>query len=182
MRNQCQASQGERGEIRAEILAQASVPAVRSAYEPSTELAPVSIPLQQVTEIMSTERKRARSFPELLVWRKAHEFVLEVYGLTAAFPKTESYGLTSQLRRAAVSIPANIAEGFRRRSAAEKVRFLNIAEGSIAESDYYLILSRDLGYGRPDKLIRLLDETSRLVAAYSRAIRNSGTQPPRSYF
>jgi four helix bundle protein len=131
---------------------------------------------------MPTERRRAKSFHELLVWRKAHEFVLGVYRLTAAFPGSETYGLASQSRRAAVSIAANIAEGFRRRSAAEKARFLNIAEGSIAESEYYLVLSRDLGYGRPDKLLRLLDETSRLVGAYSRAIRNSGALPPRSTF
>jgi four helix bundle protein len=131
---------------------------------------------------MSTERKRAQSFHELLVWQKAHEFVLQVYRLTAVFPKPETYGLASQLRRAAVSIPANIAEGFRRRSVAEKVRFLNIAEGSIAESDYYLILSRDLGYGPTDRISKLLDETGRLVTAYSRAIRNSSSQPPKSTF
>ena len=131
---------------------------------------------------MATEKRSAKSFHELLAWRKAHQFVLEVYRLTATFPKPETYGLTSQLRRAAVSIPANIAEGFRRRSVAEKARFLNIAEGSIAESDYYLILSRDLGYGEPGSLIKLLDETSRLVAAYSRAIRNSSLQPPRPRF
>jgi four helix bundle protein len=122
---------------------------------------------------MLTSKKGARAFHDLLVWRKAHEFVLGVYGLTSNFPRQETYGLTSQLRRAAVSIPANIAEGFKRRSVAEKVRFLNIAEGSIAESHYYLILSRDLGYGQTGDLIRLLDETGRLMTAYSRAIKNS---------
>jgi four helix bundle protein len=141
-----------------------------------------SISQRQVADIMLTERKGAKSFHELLVWRKAHEFVLEVYRLTATFPRHETYGLASQLRRAAVSIPANIAEGFRRRSVAEKARFLNIAEGSISESDYYLILSRDLDYGQTDKLIRLLDEIGRLVTSYSRAIRNSGPQPPRFTF
>ncbi len=132
--------------------------------------------------IMAAERKGAKSFRDLLAWRKAHEFVLEVYKLTATFPKPETYGLTCQLRRAAVSIAANIAEGFKRRSVAEKARFLNIAEGSIAESDYYLILCRDLGYGQPDGPMKLLDETGRLVTAYSQAIKNSGPQPPRPKF
>jgi len=75
--------------------------------------------------------KPARTFHDLLVWQKAHRFVLEVYTLTAAFPKQETYGLSSQMRRAAVSIAANIAEGFRRRGRADKARFMNIAEGSV---------------------------------------------------
>src|SRR5437588_2414245 len=73
--------------------------------------------------------KPARTFQDLLVWQKAHRFVLEVYALTAAFPKQETYGLSLQIRRAAVSIPANIAEGFRRRGKADKARFMNMAEG-----------------------------------------------------
>src|SRR5689334_13841040 len=68
--------------------------------------------------------KVARTFEDLLVWRKAHQFVLDVYRLTATFPKSETYGLASQMRRAAVSIPANIAEGFKRRTRIEKARFL----------------------------------------------------------
>jgi hypothetical protein len=75
--------------------------------------------------------KPARTFQDLLVWQKAHRFVLDVYTLTAAFPKQETYGLSLQMRRAAVSIPANIAEGFRRRSKADKARFMNMAEGSV---------------------------------------------------
>src|SRR6516225_5791207 len=89
----------------------------------------------------------ARTFQDLLVWQKAHRFVLEVYALTATLPQQETYGLSLQMRRAAVSIPANIAEGFRRRSQADKVRFLNIAEGSVEECRYFLILVKDLGYG-----------------------------------
>jgi four helix bundle protein len=73
--------------------------------------------------------------------------VLAVYAFTAAFPKQETYGLTLQMRRSAVSIPANIAEGFRRRGKADKARFMNLAEGSVEESRYYLILASDLGYG-----------------------------------
>ena len=79
----------------------------------------------------------AKSFEDLVVWRKAHKFVLEVYKLTAVFPKQETYGLSSQMRRAAASIAANIAEGFRKRGKADKARFLNIAEGSLEESHCY---------------------------------------------
>jgi four helix bundle protein len=73
--------------------------------------------------------KPAPTFQDLLVWQKAHQFVLAVYPLTTAFPKQETYALSLQMRRAAVSIPANIAEGFRRRGKADKARFMNIAEG-----------------------------------------------------
>ena len=115
----------------------------------------------------------AKTFRDLTVWSKAHGFVLAVYRLTAAFPKHETYGLSSQMRRAAVSIAANIAEGFRRRGRADKVRFLNMAEGSVEESRYYLILSRDLGYGEPVGLAESLEEVSRLLNAYIRGIERS---------
>ena len=90
--------------------------------------------------------KPARTFQDLLVWQKAHRFVLDVYTLSAAFPKQETYGLSLQMRRAAISIPANIAEGFGRRSKADQARFMNMAEGSVAECRYFLILAKDLGY------------------------------------
>ena len=115
----------------------------------------------------------ARTFEELIVWQKAHEFVLAVYRLTEAFPKRELYGLSSQFRRAAVSIPANIAEGFKKKGRADKVRFLNIAQGSLEECRYYLILSRDLGYGDIASLSPLLESTSKLLNAYASAILNS---------
>ena len=120
-------------------------------------------------------RPAARSFRDLLVWRKAHEFVLAVYTFTAGFPKQETYGLALQMRRAAVSIPANIAEGFRRRGRAEKARYMNIAEGSVEESRYYLILAQDLGYGDTAKLASALEEVSRLLSAYAAAILTSGS-------
>lgn len=112
------------------------------------------------------DRERAQSFEDLIVWQKAHAFVLEVYRMTEAFPKHELYGLTSQLRRAAVSISANIAEGFRKQGHADKARFFNIAQGSADECRYFLILSRDLSYPISDTASSLLDETSRLLAAY----------------
>jgi len=114
--------------------------------------------------------KPARTFQDLVVWQKAHQFVLGVYALTAGFPRQETYGLSLQMRRAAVSIPANIAEGFRRRSKAEKARFMNIAEGSVEECRYFLILVKDLGYGDTERLASLLEEVSRLLNAYTAAI------------
>jgi four helix bundle protein len=119
---------------------------------------------------MPSPRPAARSFRDLLVWRKAHEFVLAVYAFTAGFPRQETYSLALQMRRAAVSIPANIAEGFRRRGKIEKARFMNIAEGSLEESRYYLILAQDLGYGDTAKLASAAEEVSRLLGAYTAAI------------
>jgi len=83
-------------------------------------------------------------FQDLKVWQRSHALVLDVYRLTTPFPKTEQFGLTSQLRRASSSVPTNIAEGSKRRTRQEFARFLNIAEGSLAEVEYLLILSRDL--------------------------------------
>jgi four helix bundle protein len=120
-------------------------------------------------------RPAARSFRDLLLWRKAHEFVLAVYAFTSGFPKQETYGVALQMRRAAVSIPANIAEGFRRRGRADKARYMNIAEGSVEESRYYLILAQDLGYGDTAKLASALEEVSRLLSAYAAAILTSGS-------
>jgi four helix bundle protein len=99
--------------------------------------------------------------------------VLHVYALTTGFPKQETYGLSNQLRRAAVSVPGNIAEGIRRHGRADKVRILNIAEGSLEECRYYLILARDLGYGNSEELRGQLEEVSRLLNAYSKAIQTS---------
>ena len=119
--------------------------------------------------------KPARTFQVLLVWQKAHGFVLELYALTAALPKQETYGLSLQMRRAAVSIPANIAEGFGRRGHADKARFLNMAEGSVEECRYFLILAKDLGYGDTQNLTATLEEVSRLLGAYAAAILASGS-------
>ena len=116
------------------------------------------------------ERNPAKTFEDLIVWQKAHEFVLGVYKFTDSFPKSELYGLTSQLRRAAVSIAANIAEGFKKIGKADKARYFNISQGSIEECRYYLILARDLKYGDPKSLSALLDEVSKLLTGYRRAI------------
>lgn len=114
--------------------------------------------------------KAASRFEDLIVWQKAHAFVLCAYKLSSTFPKSEIYGLVSQFRRAAVSIPANIAEGSRKRGKADKVRFLNIAQGSLEECHYYLILIRDLAYGETQDAFSLIEEVSKLLQGYSRAI------------
>ena len=102
----------------------------------------------------------------LKVWQRAHAMVLEIYRITAGFPQDERFGVTSQLRRAATSIPTNIAEGSRRQGQQEYSRFLNIAQGSAAEVEYLLILSRDLGYISPaafERLVADLDEVARML-------------------
>ena len=118
-------------------------------------------------------RPRARSFEDLIVWQKAHAFVLAVYVLTRAFPKDERYGLTSQLRRAAVSIAANIAEGFKKKGKADKARFFNIAQGSAEECRYYMILVQDLEYGDTASLAEQLAEVSKMLESYLSAILDS---------
>ena len=121
------------------------------------------------------KRERARTFQDLIVWQKAHQFVLSVYQSTESFPKKEIYGLTSQLRRAAVSMAANIAEGFRKKGKSDKYRFMNIAQGSLEECRYYLILARDLGYMDIDDLMANLEEVSKLLEAYAKSILTSGS-------
>jgi four helix bundle protein len=94
-----------------------------------------------------------------------------VYRISKNFPREEIYGLTSQFRRAAVSIPANIAEGFKKRGDMDKARFMNIAQGSLEECRYYLILTDDLGYGDTHQLMQQLEEVSKLLTSYAAAIR-----------
>lgn len=118
-------------------------------------------------------RLPAQNFQDLIVWQKAHQFVLGVYRVSKGFPREEVYGLTSQFRRAAISVAANIAEGFKKRGRLDKVRFMNIAEGSLEECRYYLILIRDLPYADPSDLFGQLDEVSKLLCSYSTAIRTS---------
>jgi four helix bundle protein len=115
--------------------------------------------------------KPAQCFMDLTVWQKSHKFVLDTYHLSVSFPKTEIYGLISQLRRAAVSIPANIAEGFKKKSKADKLRYMNIAEGSMEECRYYLILAKDLDYADTANLKAQLDEVGKLLTCYTKAIR-----------
>lgn len=123
-------------------------------------------------------RGKAKRFTDLIVWQKAHAFVLKTYGATKTFPKEELFGLTSQFRRAAVSIAANIAEGFGKHTAPDKARFLSIAEGSLEECRYYIILAHDLGYLDKGLLWELAEEVGRLLGGYRSAILNSDVRTP----
>ena len=124
---------------------------------------------------MKMNREPAKTFKDLLVWQKAHQFVLGVYRLSNSFPKTEIYGLTSQLKRSAISVAANIAKGFKKRGWADKLRFLNIAQGSLEECRYYLILAPDLEYANTTEISILLEEVSKLLEAYSSKIRQKNS-------
>jgi four helix bundle protein len=118
-------------------------------------------------------REKSKTFQDLIVWQKAHAFVIATYQLTRTFPASETYGLSMQFRRAAVSIAANIAEGFRKRSKADKARILNIAQGSLEECRYYVILTSDLKYGDCTQMDLLLQEVSKLLGAYTQALLTS---------
>ncbi|HJU54055.1 MAG TPA: four helix bundle protein [Pyrinomonadaceae bacterium] len=121
------------------------------------------------------QRSPAKSFQDLIVWQKAHQFVLAVYNYSDYFPKKEVYGLTSQFRRAAISIAANIAEGFKKKGVNDKARFLNIAQGSLEECRYYIVLAKDLGYGDNPELLPQLEEVSKLLEKYTAAILAPGS-------
>ena len=121
-----------------------------------------------------------RSFEDIMAWQKAHSFVLAVYKETKDFPEDERFGLTSQFRRAAVSIAANIAEGYKKLSKADKLRFFNISQGSLEECRYYCILSRDLGYINEQTFMFLSaknSDASYMLNSYIKGIlNNSGVQ------
>jgi four helix bundle protein len=107
-----------------------------------------------------------KTFKEIVAWQKAHELVLMVYILTANYPKHELFGLTSQSRRCAVSIPSNIAEGFKRKSKNDSVHFYNMAESSLEELKYQLLLAKDLKYMTEveyQKALDLSEEVGRLI-------------------
>jgi four helix bundle protein len=120
-------------------------------------------------------KKISKTFEDLIVWQKAHQFVLKIYKFSSKFPKEENYGLTSQLRRAAISIPSNIAEGFIKRGKKDKIRFFNISQGSIEECRYYLILSNDLVYGNSDELLSGIEDVGRLLGSYISCILTSNS-------
>ncbi len=120
------------------------------------------------------------SFEDVIAWQKAHALTILVYRLTREFPKDELFGLTSQFRRAAVSVEANIAEGYKKLGKAEKLRFLNISEGSLAECRNYAILSRDLKYIAEEQyqdMFFAIEEASRLLTSYSKGIINNNGIP-----
>ena len=115
------------------------------------------------------------SFKELIAWQKAHSFVLKVYNVTRNFPEWERYGLCSQFQRAAVSIAANIAEGYKKIGRADKLRLMNIAQGSLEECRYYIILSKDLGYIKEktaEEMTYDIYQTSRFLKACCKGIQD----------
>ena len=116
------------------------------------------------------DRGPARRFEDLVFWQKSHALTLRVYRCTTSFPKHEIFGLSAQMRRAAVSVAANIAEGFSKRGRADKARFMNTAHGSLEELRYYFILARDLEYLPHDSAGPDLDEVARLLGAYTRTL------------
>ena len=116
------------------------------------------------------------SFERIVAWQKAHEFTLLVYNITKNFPEDERFGVVSQFRRAAVSVGANIAEGYKKLGKADKLRFLNISEGSLAECENYIVLSRDLKFISENDYRALhssAEEAGRLLTAYSNGIINN---------
>jgi four helix bundle protein len=112
----------------------------------------------------------SKTFQEVDVWRVAHAWVVDVYRLTARFPRHEVFGLTAQLRRAAVSVPGNFVEGYNRMTRADKARFYNIAQSSAEESRYYLILASDLGYANTDELVERLNGVCGRLRSYTRGM------------
>lgn len=116
------------------------------------------------------------SFENILAWQKAHAFTLLVYKTTRMFPEDEKFGLSSQFRRAAVSIEANIAEGYKKLGKADKLRFLNISQGSLEECRTYILLSRDLEYISTEQFNILRDtieNTSKFLNSYCNGIINN---------
>lgn len=120
-----------------------------------------------------------QSFKEVYAWQKAHAFVLEVYKACEHYPRHEIFGLCSQFQRAAVSIAANIAEGYRRDGLSDKLRFLNIAQGSLEECRYYILLSYDLNYINIEtyQLMNVrIEDASRLLNSYYKSIKERKVQ------
>lgn len=119
-------------------------------------------------------------FTNLKVWQRSHALVLDVYRLTSSFPAEERFGLVSQLRRAAASVPTNVAEGSKRRSQRDYAHFLNLAEASLAETEYLLLLSRDLGYQKADEADvrqREISEIARMLYALRDKIQHDANSP-----
>ena len=121
-----------------------------------------------------------KNYKELKVWQKAYSHCIEIYKITRTFPKEELYGLTSQMRRAAVSIPSNIAEGYGRKTTPEYLRSLYIAYGSCCELETQILLSGDLGFMKAESLNKLLSdlgEVERMLKALIKAVENKLLNP-----
>ena len=116
-----------------------------------------------------------QNFTDLIVWQQAHKLVLFVYDLVKKFPTEERYGLSDQLRRSAVSVTSNIAEGFARRTNDEKIHFYFISRGSLAELQSQLLIARDLGYISSqdyNNAENLIINSSKLLVGFTRSVTN----------
>ena len=123
-----------------------------------------------------TGKSNSKTFRDVMAWKRAHEFVLAFYDTRPMFPEDEKYALVPQFQRAAVSIAANIAEGYKKLSKADKLRFFNIAQGSLEECRYYIILSHDVGYYTNEvanKMWQKLEEASTVLNAYCKAVKEN---------
>ena len=123
------------------------------------------------------------NFKDIKAWQYAHQFVLLVYTICRKMPDYEKFGLCSQFERAAVSIAANIAEGYKKISKADKLRFINISQGSLEECRYYILLSKDLNYideADYEKLNSTIEKTSWYLNAYAKGIINNKGIPKES--
>ena len=123
---------------------------------------------------------KSQSFEQLIVWQKAHSYVLAIYKITKQYPKEELFCLVNQMRRAAASITANIAEGYAKISSKDKLRFYNISQGSLEETRNFIILSKDLGYitlQDKEQLGIQAAEISRLLNAYCIALLTTESPP-----
>lgn len=121
------------------------------------------------------EKNRVAGYRDLKVWQLGMEITERIYHITNSFPSDERFGLTSQMRRAAVSVPANIAEGHARGFTKDYVRFLAVSVGSLAEVETFLELSIRLGFGKPEsvhELIELISEERRMLRGLQRSLRS----------
>jgi len=121
-----------------------------------------------------------KSYKELKVWQKSYQLCIEIYGITKVFPRDEKYGLTSQIRRAAVSVPSNIAEGYGRKTTPEYMRSLYIAYGSNCELETQILLSGDLGYTKDENMKKLLgkiEEVERMLKALIKSLEKIHLNP-----
>ena len=123
---------------------------------------------------------KIRTFSELTVWQRSHKLTLLIYKLTAEFPRSERFGFVSQLRRSSASVPANIAQGFGRRTTRELLRSLQIASGELEETRYFLILSRDLGYVPElafNRSREMCESVGQVISALGRALKKRIAMP-----
>lgn len=124
---------------------------------------------------MDKENNKIKSFTDLNAWREGHYLVLDVYKVTKNFPKEELFGLTNQLRRAAVSFTSNIAEGFSRNSYKEKIQFYIIALGSLTEIQNQLLVARDIGYITKEEFDKIASQTIKVSKITNGLIKKSKT-------